>query len=43
MNVKLKDVASFAKGSQINGEDLLNDAKYVYLNGGVKPSGKWKR
>ena len=41
MNVKLKDVASFAKGSQINGEDLLNDAKYVYLNGGVKPSGKW--
>lgn len=41
MNVKLKDVASFAKGSQINGEDLLNDAKYVYLNGGINPSGKW--
>lgn len=41
MKVKLKDIASFSKGVQIKGADLLHDAKYVYLNGGIHPSGEW--
>lgn len=40
--VKLKDIASYSKGTQINGDDLANDAEYKYLNGGINPSGKWK-
>ena len=41
MKVKLKDVASFSKGQQINGDDLLPSANYAYLNGGISPSGYW--
>ncbi len=41
MKVKLKDVASFSKGQQINGDDLLTSANYAYLNGGISPSGYW--
>ena len=41
MKVKLKDVASFSKGQQINGDNLLSSAKYAYLNGGTSPSGYW--
>lgn len=39
--VKLKDVASFSKGSQINGDKLIDNGVYDYLNGGINPSGKW--
>lgn len=41
MIVKLKDIASFSKGTQINGDDLLSDGPYAFLNGGIRPSGKW--
>ena len=41
MRVQLKDVASFSKGKQINGDDLVADGKYAFLNGGINPSGKW--
>ena len=41
MRVQLKDVASFSKGKQINGNDLVVDGKYAFLNGGINPSGKW--
>lgn len=39
--VKIKDVALYSKGTQINGDELLEEAKFDYLNGGIKPSGKW--
>ncbi|MCM1126926.1 MAG: restriction endonuclease subunit S [Lachnospiraceae bacterium] len=39
--VKLKDIASYSKGQQINGDKLLKDGIYDYLNGGIYPSGKW--
>ena len=41
MEVKLKDIASFSKGKQINGDNLVDDGQYVFLNGGINPSGKW--
>ena len=41
--VKLKDITSYSKGSQINGDELINDAEYDYLNGGIYPSGKWNK
>ena len=39
--IKLKEIASYAKGSQINGDDLVENGVYEYLNGGINPSGKW--
>ena len=39
--VKLKDIASYSKGTQINGEELIDEAEFDYLNGGINPSGKW--
>lgn len=39
--VQLKDIASFSKGEQINGENLIEDGVYPYLNGGIQPSGRW--
>ena len=39
--VKIKDIALYSKGTQINGDELLEEAKFDYLNGGIKPSGKW--
>ncbi len=39
--VQLKDIASFSKGSQINGDKLIKNGAYDYLNGGISPSGKW--
>lgn len=39
--VCLNQIASYSKGKQINTNDLIGDAKYFYLNGGVYPSGKW--
>ena len=40
--VKLQDVASFSKGQQINGDELIENGQYEYLNGGINPSGHWK-
>lgn len=37
----IKDIACFSKGSQINGDLLLDEGKYEYLNGGTKASGTW--
>jgi len=39
--VSLKDVAFHSKGKQINGDQLLENGIYDYLNGGINPSGKW--
>ena len=39
--VTLKEIATYSKGSQINGDDLIEDGVYDYLNGGINPSGKW--
>ena len=39
--VKLKDIANYSKGSQINGDELIEGAEFDYLNGGMNPSGKW--
>ena len=39
--IKLKEICSFSKGSQINGDKLIENGKYDYLNGGINPSGKW--
>lgn len=41
MKTQLKKIACFSKGQQINGEQLLSNGKYDYLNGGIYPSGKW--
>ena len=41
MRVKLCDVTSYSKGIQINGDELVDDGKYYYINGGINPSGKW--
>jgi type I restriction enzyme S subunit len=39
--ISVKDVAQYSKGQQINGDDLIKDGQYDYLNGGINPSGKW--
>ena len=39
--VPLKSIASFSKGEQINGDLLLKDGAFPYLNGGINPSGMW--
>lgn len=39
--VRLSDVVSYSKGQQINGDELIENGKYIYLNGGVNPSGCW--
>lgn len=41
--VKLKDIATHSKGSQINGDELIENAEFDYLNGGINPSGKWNK
>ncbi len=41
IRTQLKNIASYSKGEQINGDDLLSEGTYDYLNGGVSPSGKW--
>ena len=41
IKTQLKNIASFSKGEQINGDDLLENGLYDYLNGGIYPSGKW--
>lgn len=43
MLVKLKNIASFSKGQQINGNELIADGSYDFLNGGISPSGKWNQ
>ena len=39
--VRLKDIATYSKGLQINGDELVDRAEFDYLNGGINPSGKW--
>ena len=41
IKTQLKNIASFSKGEQIKGDDLLENGLYDYLNGGICPSGKW--
>lgn len=41
MKVPIQELASFSKGKQINGSDLIPNGKYDFLNGGILPSGKW--
>ena len=41
MRVKLSDLTKYSKGVQINGDDLIDNGKYIYLNGGINPSGRW--
>lgn len=41
VRTQLNNIASYSKGSQINGDELIENGKYDYLNGGVNPSGKW--
>lgn len=41
VKTQLKNIASFSKGEQIKGDDLLETGLYDYLNGGISPSGKW--
>ena len=41
MKVPIQEIASFSKGKQINGSDLIPNGKYDFLNGGIHPSGKW--
>ena len=43
VRTQLKNVASFSKGSQINGDELIENGQYDYLNGGINPSGKWNK
>ena len=39
--IRLGDVVSFSKGQQINGDELMKNGRYDYLNGGINPSGCW--
>ena len=41
VRVQLKQIASYSKGTQINGDKLVENGVYDYLNGGIAPSGKW--
>lgn len=41
MKVKLGDITKYSKGLQINGDELIKEGKYVYMNGGINPSGRW--
>ena len=41
MRVKLSDITNYSKGIQINGDDLIVDGEFTYLNGGINPSGRW--
>ena len=41
VKAQLSDIASYSKGSQINGDELLDNGEYNYLNGGVSPFGTW--
>ena len=41
IKTQLKNIASYSKGEQINGDELIENGIYDYLNGGIAPSGKW--
>ena len=41
MRVKLSDITQYSKGVQINGDELVDNGDYIYLNGGINPSGRW--
>ncbi len=40
MIVKLSEIAEYSKGQQINGDELITNGEFDYLNGGINPSGK---
>ena len=39
--VRLEDIVSYSKDQQINVDELIENGKYEYLNGGINPSGCW--
>ena len=41
MRVKASDITQYSKGVQINGDELVDNGDYIYLNGGINPSGRW--
>lgn len=41
MRVKLSDITQYSKGVQINRDELIENGDYIYLNGGINPSGRW--
>ncbi len=41
MRVKLSDITQYSKGVQINRDKLIENGDYIYLNGGINPSGRW--
>ncbi len=41
MRVKLSEITNYSKGDQINGDELIENGEYIYLNGGINPSGRW--
>ncbi len=41
MRVKLSEITNYSKGAQINGDELIENGEYIYLNGGINPSGRW--
>ena len=41
MRVKLSEITNYSKGTQINGDELIENGEYIYLNGGINPSGRW--
>ena len=40
--IRLKEVCSLSKGKQLNGDKLVENGAYDYLNGGIRPSGTWE-
>ena len=41
MRVKLSEITNYSKGAQINGDELIENGEFIYLNGGINPSGRW--
>ena len=41
MRVKLSEITNYSKGTQVNGDELIENGEYIYLNGGINPSGRW--
>ena len=41
-SICIKEIASYSKGTQIKGDELIENGEYPYLNGGINPSGRWR-
>ena len=37
----MSDITQYSKGVQINRDELIENGDYIYLNGGINPSGRW--